>query len=420
MRISTSTIYESGIRAMQQQTEKLMQVQQQISSGRRILTPADDPVAAARVLEVSQSQSINAQYGTNNGSASDSLTLEESTLGSITTLLQNVRDISVNAGDPTLNQSDRASLATALRGSYQDLLGLANSTDAGGQYLFSGYQGGTRPFSESAPGVVAYNGDQGQRLIQVSSSRQIAVSDSGADVFQRIPNGNGSFATQAAGNGGTGVIDSGTVLDPAKWNAAGNNKDYTVKFSVSGGVTSYDIIDNISGKSLLTGAAPGAAPYPRTYTSGSNIDFSQAGPPAFDFGARLSIAGAPADGDSFTVKASTNQDVFKTIDDLANLLQTSSSNAALTNGLTALQRNLDNALENVSTVRSSTGSRMKELDLVKSVGDNRALQYSQTISSLQDVDYARAASELTQQQVNLEAAQKSFAKVSGLSLFNYL
>ena len=420
MRISTSTIYESGIRAMQQQTEKLMQVQQQISSGRRILTPADDPVAAARVLEVSQSQSINAQYATNNGSASDSLTLEESTLGSITTLLQNVRDISVNAGDPTLNQSDRASLATALRGSYQDLLGLANSTDAGGQYLFSGYQGGTRPFSESAPGVVAYNGDQGQRLIQVSSSRQIAVSDSGADVFQRIPNGNGSFATQAAGNGGTGVIDSGTVLDPAKWNAVGNHKDYTVKFSVSGGVTSYDIIDNVSGKSLLTGAAPGAAPYPRTYTSGSNIDFSQAGPPAFDFGARLSIAGAPADGDSFTVKASTNQDVFKTIDDLANLLQTSSSNAALTNGLTALQRNLDNALENVSTVRSSTGSRMKELDLVKSVGDNRALQYSQTISSLQDVDYARAASELTQQQVNLEAAQKSFAKVSGLSLFNYL
>jgi flagellar hook-associated protein 3 FlgL len=419
MRISTSTIYESGIRAMQQQTEKLMQVQQQISSGRRILTPADDPVAAARVLEVSQSQSINAQYGTNSGSASDSLTLEESTLGSITTLLQNVRDISVNAGDATLNQSDRASLATALRGSYQDLLGLANSTDAGGQYLFSGYQGGTRPFSESAPGVVAYNGDQGQRLIQVSSSRQIAVSDSGADVFQRIPDGNGSFATRAAAtNGGTGVIDSGTVLDPAKWNAAGNSMDYTVKFSVSGGVTKYDIIDNVSGNSLLTGAAPGAAP--RTYTSGSNIDFSQAGPPAFDFGARLSISGAPADGDSFTVKASAHQDVFKTIDDLANLLQTSSSNAALTNGLTALQRNLDNALENISTVRSSTGSRMKELDLVKSVGDNQALQYSQTISSLQDVDYARAASELTQQQVNLEAAQKSFAKVSGLSLFNYL
>lgn len=412
MRISTSAIYDAGIRAMQQQTEKLMQVQQQISSGRRILTPADDPVAAARVLEVSQSQSVNAQFGANIGTAGDSLSLEESTLASITSLLQNVRDISVNAGNATLNRSDRASLANALRGSYQDLLGLANSTDASGQYIFSGYQGGIRPFSESAPGVVAYKGDQGQRLIQISPSRQIAVSDSGADVFQRIPNGNGSFVTAAGANSGSALIDSGTVRDASKWNATGNSMDYSVKFSVTAGATTYDLVDNASGASLLAA--------PRAYSSGSDIDFSQAGPPAFDLGVRVSISGVPADGDSFTVKASTNQNVFQTINDLANLLQTASSNTALTNGLSALQRNLDNAMDSIATVRGATGSRLKELDSVKSTGDDRALQYSQTISNLQDVDYARAASELSQQQVNLEAAQKSFAKIAGLSLFNYL
>ncbi len=421
MRISTSIIYDSGVGAMQQQTERLLQTQQQISSGRRILTPADDPVAAARVLEVSQSQSVNRQYGINSGTAGDSLGLEESVLARVTGLLQGVREISVNAGNPVLSQNDRASLATELRSSYQELLGLANSTDGGGQHLFSGYQGGIRPFSETAPGAVAYNGDQGQRLIQVSPSRQIAVSDAGADVFQRIPTGNGGFATQAAAsNGGSGVIDTGNVLDTVKWSAAGNSKDYTVKFAVSGGVTTYDIIDNIAAKSLLTGLAPGAAPYPHAYTSGSNIDFSQAGPPAFDYGARVSISGVPANGDSFTVKTSTNQDVFKTLNDLANLLQTSAGGAALTNGLVAAQRNLDNAMENILTVRASTGARLKELDSVKSAGDERALQYSQTLSRLQDLDYARAASELTQQQVNLEAAQKSFAKVAGLSLFNYL
>lgn len=418
MRISTSAIYDASIAAMQQQTEKLMQVWQQISSGRRILTPADDPVAAARVLEVSQSQSINTQYGTNGGTAGDSLALEESTLGSITSLLQNVRDITVNAGDPTLNASDRASLANALRGNYQDLLGLANSTDASGQYLFSGYQGGIRPFSESAAGTVVYAGDQGQRLIQVSPSRQIAVSDAGAEVFQRIPNGNGSFVTQpATTNGGSAVIETGTVLDASKWNDPANSKDYTVKFSVSGGVTTYDILDNAAGGASVLAA-------PRTYTSGSNIDFSQLGSPAFvsDYGARVSISGVPANGDSFTINTSrttTNQSVFKTIDDLANLLQ-NSSGAALNNGLVAAQRNIDNALDNISTVRASTGARMNELDSVKSAGDNRALLYSQTLSSLQDLDYAKAASELTQQQMNLEAAQKSFAKVSGLSLFNYL
>ena len=160
--------------------------------------------------------------------------------------------------------------------------------------------------------------------------------------------------------------------------------------------------------------------YPRAYASGSNVDFSQAGPPAFDYGAQASISGAPADGDSFTIKASTNQSVFQTIDDLLNLLQTSPSGAALTNGLAGAQNNLDNAMENVLTVRTSTGARLKELDSVKNAGDDRALQYSQTVSSLQDLDYAKAASELAQQQMNLEAAQKSFVKVAGLSLFNYL
>jgi flagellar hook-associated protein 3 FlgL len=421
MRVSTSTIYDSGVASMQLQSQKLLQSQQQISSGRRILTPADDPAAAARVLEISQTQAINQQYGTNSGAASDSLTLEESTLGSISQLLQNVRDITVTAGNPTLTQTDRATLATQLRGDYQQLLGLANSTDASGEYLFSGYQGATRPFSESAPGTVVYSGDQGQRLVQVSASRQIAVSDSGADVFQRIPTGNGRFAAQAAAsNGGSGVIDPGTVLDPTKWNSAANSKDYTITFSVNAGTTTYDIIDNVSGNSLLTGAAPAAAPYPRTYSSGSSIAFSQVGPPAFDFGAQVSITGTPANGDTFTLKASAHQDVFKTISNLANLLATSPGGAALTNGLAAGQSNLDNAMNNVNTLRASAGIRLQELGAVKNAVDSRALQYGQTLSGLQDVDYAKAASDLAQEQLNLQAAQKSFNMVAGLSLFTYL
>lgn len=421
MRISSSTMYDSGIAAMQRQTESLLQVQQQIASGRRILTPADDPVAAARVLEVKQPQALNEQYGVNIGTANDSLALEESTLGSISRLLQDVRDIAVNAGNPVLSQRDRASLANDLRGRYQELLGLANSVDGGGQYVFSGYQGGTRPFNESAPGTVVYNGDQGQRLIQVSASRRIAVSDAGVDVFQRILTGNGTFATGASGtNTGTAVIDVGVVLDPVKWNVAGNSKDYTVRFSVNGGATTYDIIDNVSGNSLLTGVAPAAPPYPRTYASGSSIAFSQVGSPLFDFGAQVAVAGTPQNGDSFTIKTSTNQDVFKTIDNLASLLESSSGGAALTNGLVGAQRNLDNAMDSILTIRASAGSRLKELDSAKSGEEELALQYSQTLSRLQDLDYAKASSELIQQQASLEAAQKSFAKIAGMSLFDYL
>jgi len=420
MRISSSTFYDAGIAAMQTQSAKLLQVQQQIASGKRILTPADDPIGAAQALDVAQAQSMNAQYGVNSGTASDSLSLEESVLGNISSLLQNVKSIAVATGNGSLGTSDRNSLASELRSSYQELLGQANTIDSSGQFLFSGYQGGIRPFYESAPGVVVYNGDQGQRLIQVSASRQIAVSDSGSDVFQRIPNGNGSFVTAARTNTGSAVIDQGTVLDQAKWNDPGNSKDLSIKFSVISGVTTYDVIDNVAGKSLLTGLAPGTAPYPRSYTSGSYIDLKQAGPPAFDLGAQVNITGTPADGDSFGIAPSSHQDVFKTIESLAQLLQSKASGPALTNQLSAIQRNLDNALENVLATRFTTGARLNELDTVKSAGDDRALQYSQTLSRLQDVDYAKAAAELTQQQVNLEAAQKSFANVAGLSLFNYL
>ena len=422
MRISSNTIYDAGVSAIQQQNAKLLQVQQQIASGRRILTPADDPIGAAQALQVTQSQTMNAQYSTNAGSASDSLTLEESVLGNITSLLQDVRTLSANAGNGSLNAKDRAILATDLSGRYQQLLGLANTVDGNGQYLFSGYQGGVRPFTQTVPGTVAYNGDQGQRLIQISASEQMAVSDAGDDVFGRIPNGNGTFVVAAEKlNTGSAVMDAGTVLDVSQWNSAANSKDLTVKFSVVGGATTYDIIDKNANKSLLTGAAPAAAgPYPLTYASGSAIDLKQTTSPAFDFGAQLNVTGQPADGDSFSVKGSTHQDVFKTINNLVQLLQTSSGGAGLANGLIAAQTNIDNALDNVINVRTSAGSRLKELDAVQNAGEDRALQYSQTLSRLQDVDYAKAAAELAQQQVSLQAAQQSYVKVAGLSLFNYL
>ena len=424
MRISTSTMYEQGVSSLQSQTSRLMQIQQQIGASRRILTPADDPSGSARVLEISQSQAISQQYDANIGAATDSLSFEEVVLTNITEVLQSARDLTNAAGNGSYSQSDRLTLANALRGQYQELLGLTNSTDSSGQYLFAGYQSATRPFSQVSTGNVTYNGDQGQRLMQVGPGRRIEVSDSGQSLFRTIPGGNGNFVTAAPNtNAGTGIIDTGNTLDAAKWNNVANSKDYTIKFAVVAGVTSYDIVDNksVGPLSLLTGlAAAAAGPYPRPYTSGSAISFSQAGPPTFDYGAELSISGAPANGDTFTVKPSTTQDVFKTMDALATLLETAASPTALNNGLVGLQRNLDNALNNVISTRSSVGSRLKELDDLKNGNDSLGLQYSQSLSRLQDLDYAKAASDFAQQQVTLQAAQQSFVKISGLSLFNYL
>lgn len=430
MRVSSGMIFDSGLATMQKQTASLLHTQQQVASGRRILTPSDDPVAASRALDVEQSKETNDQYLANQKTAGESLGLVENRLVSVGDLIQSVRTLAVQGGSAALTDRDRKSIATEMRQRFDELLGLANGADGSGQYQFSGYMGSTKPFSGTVETGVTYAGDEGQRQMQASSSRQIAVSNSGNDVFMRIRNGNGYFVTDAtAGNAGTGVIDGGAVLDPAKWGSAGNNKNFTIRFAVDNAVvppvTTYDIVDNVSGNSLLTGAAPGAAPYPRTFAPGQAISLkSQGAEPAFDYGAQLIISGQPATGDTFTVNASSSQSVFSTIGSLITALETASSttngNTLLSNRIGSALTNLDQASDNVLRVRASIGARMNELDSLGSAGEDLGLQYQQTLSRLQDVDYAAAITQLTQQQNNLDAAQKSFMKVTGLSLFNLL
>jgi flagellar hook-associated protein 3 FlgL len=404
MRISTNTIFEAGGARISDLQVGLSKTQQQISTGRKILTPADDPVASARALVVSQSDSMNDQFGINRQNAKSSLSALENTLAGVTELLQDAKTLTVSAGNGALTDTERGFMATELRSRYEQLIGLANATDGTGNYLFSGYQTSSAPFAVTATGV-QYQGDQGQRLLQVDISRQMAVSDTGNNVFGNVRTGNGTFVAAAATtNTGSGIVSPGSVINAGA--LTGHN--YSLNFTVAAGVTTYDIVD--------LSATPAA-----TLSTGNNYVSGQA--IAFD-GMQLDITGNPANGDKFTVQPSTSQSVFKTLDDLITALGKSvsgaSGSAKLTASLSTAHLGIDKALENVLTSRAAVGSRLKEIDALDSVGEDRGLQYKQTLSTLQDLDYAKAITELTQQQTTLEAAQKSFVKTSGLSLFNFL
>ena len=435
MRISTSMMYGLGIASVQQHQQDLLRLQQQISSGRRVLTPSDDPVAAATAFDLKQSQAINNQYYKNGDSAKSQLALGEGALADATTLLQDVKTLAVYAGNAALTNADRAILAVELQSRYDELLAIANRGNGNGQYLFSGYQGATQPFAETRPGTVAYAGDEGQRLIQIGPSRTIPISDSGDAVFRAIKNGNGVFAAAPdATNAGGGVISPGTVTNPANWNAAANPRDFTIKFHVDSSVapprTTYDIVDNVNNVSLLSGVAPGAGPYLRAYTPGAAINLKTQSPPdtnpvAFDFGAMVTIDGAPADGDTFAVTASVNHDVFATVHDLITALQGGlgpgvASAAAYQNALNASMLGVDNALDKVLSVRAEVGARLKEVDAGQGASEDLSLQYDNRLSGLQDLDYAKAISDLSLRQTQLEAAQKSYLTITSLSLFKLL
>lgn len=405
MRIATSTLYDVNVATLNRQQSKLLQTQQQVSLGRRMLTPADDPAAAALALDVSQADAANTQHGSNIDRAQTALALSEGVLQGVTLLLQDVQTIAVNAGNGSLSNADRKMLASDLQGRLDELVVQANHTDATGNYLFAGFQGNTSPFINTAAGV-QYRGDDGKRMVQVSTAGQVATSDSGADIFMRIKNGNGTFVIQpAAANTGSGIASVGMAVNPALL----TGDDYQVTFNVAaGGVTTYDVTNTTTATVVSSG---------NPYTSGQAITFD---------GLQFDITGTPANGDQFDVIPSTNESVFKTVSDLIDALNSGVTpgdvasateyNANLNRALNGLARDLDNIL----TVRASIGSRMKQLDSEKLTVSDLGLQYQQVLSQLQDLDYNKAITDLTQQQTALQAAQKSFLQVQNLSMFNYM
>jgi flagellar hook-associated protein 3 FlgL len=406
LRISTSAVFDAGTTQLNTLQSQIAKTQMQLSTNKRNLTAADDPIATARALEVTQSQAMNTQFGTNRSNANASLSLVDKTLQDVTGQIQDIQTLIVTAGNGGYDASNREALATELEGRLTDLIGLANTADGTGGYLFSGYQSTTQPFSKTSSGA-AYQGDQGQRMLQVGSARKMAISETGSAIFEAIPTGNGRFTTAAANtNTGSGIVSPGAVVDSSQL----NGHSYEIKFGVAGtpAVTTYTVTDK-------SASPPVDVLANQPYTAGASISFG---------GMSMDVKGAPADGDSFSVEPSAKQSVFTTIANLIQTLRTpadgSDGKAALANGLNTASSNMKNALDNVLTVQASVGARMKELDNLDSTGDDLNIQYQTTLSNLQDLDMVKAISLFAQQQQTLQAAQMSFKTMSGLSLFNYI
>lgn len=404
MRISTNSMYATSTAQLGTLQSQLAKTQMQLSTNKRMLAPSDDPIASARALEVTQSQSVNAQFATNRANARSSLSQEEVALKGVESLIQDVQSIAVAAGGGTNSASDRATYADELQGRLDDLVALANSSDGNGGYLFSGYQSASPPFVKNG-NAVGYNGDAGQVQLQVAGARKLPVNDAGSAVFTNIPTANGTFATAAnGGNTGTGVISNGSVVDPS----ALTGRKYSLNFAVTNtGATTYTVTDE--------SAQPPTVGSPVDYAAGQAITVA---------GMQFDIKGTPGNGDQFTVAPSERQSLFTTMSKLIDTLRapatTDKQKAALDKGVQDSIGNLALGLDNVLGVHSAVGARLKELDTLDSVGSDTDLQYAATLSGLQDLDMVKAISQFTQQTQTLQAAQKTFNSISGLSLFNYI
>lgn len=316
MRVSTAQIFSGGTAGIQNVQSDLYNLQNQVSTGRRILTPKDDPVGSAQALVVTQSQAVNQLYVKNQQAASSKLSALDATLGGVNDELQYIRSKMVAAGNGTFSDAERQATATELEARLSSLLGLANTQDGTGRYVFAGFQSTTTPFAVTANvspfslgnPTIGYSGDDGVQTLQVGASQNMATNAPGSEVFMRIKDSSG----------------------------------------------------NVTGRS-----------------------------------------------------------VFDSVQNMIDLLRTPGSNATAPAYSQALN-DMSAAIDNVSRVRTDAGTNLSSLDSLGSMAGDRDLQYQTQLSGLQDLDYAKAISDVSQKKLQLEAAQSTFAITSKLSLFDHI
>jgi len=422
MRISSSQYFTMNVESMSNQQASLANMYSQISSGKALQTAADNPLGAAQAVALTAQASNLAQYTTNQSSALTSLQQEDATLSSVTTVMQSIQSLVVNAGNGTLNDSDRSALATQLQGYRSTLMTLANTTDSNGNYIFAGYQGGSTPFVDNASGVGAtYAGGPGQRQVQISDTRNINVADPGSAIFQSVSsNESAPVSSGSAANTGSGTIGAVSVTnssDPA------NSSTYTITFGTTTtgtpptttSVSSY----SVSALDPATGTTTTVTP-PTPYTAGDNITVGSQ---------TVAISGAPASGDTFTVApANTGQtsdtDIFTTLDSLVNALKqpadSASQQATLQNALTTAGAKINNTYNNVLTTQTAVGGREQEVTAMQSATQTTSTQTASNLSDIVSVVLVSAISQYEMTQNSLQAAQQAFAQIQKMSLFNYL
>ena len=401
MRLSTAAIHRTSIDAILDQQTRLARTQGQVTSGKRFQTSAEDPIAATRAAALDRTVAENAQFDRNSNIIESRLSYEEQSLADVTLLLQKARDLALQGSNSTFGQGERDMLVTELRQLRGELIDIANRDDGNGEYLFGGTSTATKPFAQGVTGV-NYLGDQTSRLVRVSGSQAIADGHTGTEVFMNLTQANGTFRTAVnAANTGGATIDVGTVVDPNAW----VRDNYTLRFTSP---TDWVIEDDTLPTPVTITTGTG-------FTSGQTISF---------LGARVTLTGTPATGDSFTIQPAGDTDMFAVLD---NLIATLDGGAGLPSDRPIYQHHIgtsiadiDQSLSRVLSVRAEVGSRLSAIDHATQAREVEAIDLQQLLSDLRDVDYAEAIGKLNQEYAGLQAAQAAYTKIAQLSLFDYL
>ena len=412
MRISSMQIFDIARRSMADANQALVKTQEQMSTNKRVLTAADDPVASTKILQITDELHAIEQYNKNIDIAENNISLEESLLEGVTSIIQRMQELAVAAGNTaTLTPNDYKSMASETNERLDELVGLLNSRNANGDYIFGGYKSTKPPFEGDAFSGYGYVGDEGQQRIKVSNSTTVAATDSGKTLFMDVQSANKTVQTSVAANNQSSPpikISVGQIVDQDKYNEF-YPEDIVIAFATQAdGTQTFTAKERSSGR-----VVEGFQDQP--YVSGQDIEMQ---------GIRVRISGNPVAGDKTMIESTEKQGVLDTLARFKEAMNNFDGSPEGKDELSAIVAttldNLGHAHTSTLDVVSSLGGRLNTLDSTRDLHLDTELLSKDVLSQLRDVDTADAATRLSQHSMILQAAQQSFIRVSQLTLFSKL
>lgn len=410
-RVSTANQYDTALRNIGQRHTSLSNLQENLTSGKRVVRPSDDPVSAAQaeraINRLSRIQTEQRALETQRNAIAQA----ESALGDAIGLMQNFRELTVSAGSGTLTPNDRITIANQLQGLREQILEVANRKDTNGVPLLGALGSALAPFLGPLTSTPDYDfaGLRGQ-----TSSTGVTIPGTldGDSAFMFNPQRDGVYNAAVSAIPNTRQLTTSAVTPVDKTLVTGDN--YTITFSAVGpGATPGTSTATYTLTNTTTGVASPAVTVP-DYPSDKPLTIAMTDVPGLSF----NITGNPANGDTITLQPSPS--MFSTLDSaIRDIRSAPNSNAAIQAVGQALG-NMDIGLERLHNMRGYAGELLNRADRITGDQEKRSIQLEGDRSRAEDLDMIKGISDFQNQQVGYEAALKSYAQVQKLSLFNFI
>jgi len=401
MRVSTAQFYFQNSQRLSDKQSGVNDQMKYISSGKRVLTAKDDAVSYGTLAGFKDELTNIEKYQRNLTMAGNRNSLQETTFANAEELMQELKTLFIQANNGTLSDADLKALGDLATNSQQQMLGLANTKDETGGYIFAGYQIKQEPFAIQPDNSVTYVGDYGTREIQIAKNVMVETNQPGDEAFEKVSNALGDFSPTYITNTSGIALNRAVISNPGAYDPLTNPPDYKFVFTSPTDLTVTDSLSNV----VYTTAA---------YTPGQTVAFN---------GIEVQISGNPLPGDEFDIAPTEEISIFDTIKaaiDWMNVGATPADPIQHNVDYGEILTQLNEGLNHITLRRTEAGVRLKLIETQAYSHEDSMINLATGASNIEDLDFAKAIATFEQSQVALQAAQQTFVQIKGLSLFNYI